>query len=141
MATHTIHLEIVSPEGVTYTGEIDELIINTTQGEIAILPHHANLFTKLAEGEAVIKSHGKETSVLITGGFLEIQNNKVSVISDYAVTAESVELAKIESAKKRAEEILSGKIANEDFTLAEKELQRSILALKVAEKMRKRHRA
>lgn len=140
MTNKTLYLTIVSPEGISYEGEVDELIVNTSQGEIAILPHHANLFTKLVEGEAIIKHAGKSTSFVLTGGFVEVIDNNVSVISDFASKAENIEIAKVEAAKKRAEEILAGKISTEDFTYAEKELEKSILTLKVAEKIRHRNK-
>ncbi len=139
MADTTLHIEIVSPEGIIFEGDGDELIVPTIQGEIAILPHHTALFTRLIEGEAFVKKAGKIISYALTGGFLEVQQNKASILSDFVIPAESIEIAKVQAAKKRAEEILAGKIANEDFTLAQKDLERAILSLKIAEKVRRRH--
>ncbi len=140
MANNTFHLEIVSPEGISFTGEVNEVLLPTTTGQITVLPHHAPLFTKLSEGEAVIKQGTKETTIALFGGFVEIGRSKVSVLSDFAIRADSIETAKVEAAKKRAEEILAGKIANEDFTMAEKELQKALFSLKIADKMRRRSR-
>jgi F-type H+-transporting ATPase subunit epsilon len=137
----TFHLEIVSPEGVSYTGDVNEVILPTTTGEIAILPGHAALFTRLAEGEAVVKNDRKSINIAILGGFVEVSQSQVTVLSDYAVEAENIQEAKVQEAKKRAEDILAGKAANEDFALAEKELQKAIFSLKIAEKMRKRSRS
>lgn len=139
MADKTLHIEIVSPEGIIFEGNADELVIPTIQGEIAILPEHTALFTQLTAGEAIVKKEGKEVSYAITGGFLQIGKNKVSVLSDYAIHAESIQIAKVQEAKKRAEDILAGKISNEDFALAQKDLERAILSLKVAERIRRRH--
>jgi F-type H+-transporting ATPase subunit epsilon len=138
MAHTSFHLEIISPEGVSYNDEVQEVILPSTTGEIAILPNHAPLFTKLSEGEAVIVKDKKEIQVAIFGGFVEITKHKVTVLSDFAVRADSIEIGKVEEAKKRAEEILDGKIANEDFAMAEKELQKALFSLKIADKMRKR---
>lgn len=140
MSNNTFHLEILSPEGMSFDGQVDEVILPTVQGEIAVLPHHAPLFTQLAEGEAIVKHDKKETSIAILGGFVEVGHGKVTVLSDFAVQADSIQLAKIEEAKKRAEEILAGKYANEDFAAAEKELARAVFSLKIAEKMRRRIR-
>lgn len=134
-----LHIEILSPEGVTYNGEAQEIIIPTSVGEIAVLPGHTSLFTKLQEGIIVVKNGNKNLEFAIVGGFLQIENDKVSIISDYAVSASSIEVAEAEKAKKRAEEILVGKAESEDFALAEKELARSILTLKVADKVKKRY--
>ncbi|HRN96406.1 MAG TPA: ATP synthase F1 subunit epsilon [Candidatus Levybacteria bacterium] len=134
----TFHLEIVSPEGVSFDDQVSEVILPTTTGEIAILPNHAPLFTKLSEGEATIIVNNKQTHIAIFGGFVEVGRTKVTVLSDFAVRADSIEIGKVEAAKKRAEEILDGKLANEDFAMAEKELQKALFSLKIADKMKRR---
>lgn len=138
MAHTSFHLEIISPEGVSYDDNIEEVLLPTTTGQIAILPNHAPLFTKLSEGEATIIKDKKEIEIAIFGGFVEVTKQKVTVLSDFAVRADSIEIGKVEAAKKRAEEILDGKIANEDFAMAEKELQKALFSLKVADKMRRK---
>ena len=137
----TFHLEIVSPEGVSFTGDVREVVLPTTSGEIAVLPGHAPLFTRLAEGEAIVKNDKKTTSIAILGGFVEVGKTQVTVLSDYAVEADTIQEAKVQEAKKRAEDILAGKAANEDFAMAEKDLQKAIFSLRIAEKMRKRNRS
>lgn len=138
MAHTSFHLEIISPEGVSYDDNVEEVLLPTTTGQIAILPNHAPLFTKLSEGEATIIKDKKEIEIAIFGGFVEVTKQKVTVLSDFAVRADSIEIGKVEAAKKRAEEILDGKIANEDFAMAEKELQKALFSLKVADKMRRK---
>lgn len=138
MANAQFHLEIVSPDGIIYTDDIEELSIPTTNGEITILPHHIALYAKLSEGEAVITKNGKKSTIAILGGMVEVGNNIVSVITDYAIRAESIEMARAEEAKKRAEEILKNKEENVDYTIADHDLKKSILELKVAQKYKKR---
>lgn len=133
-----LHLHILSPEATVYDDIVDEVILPTQKGEIAVLPQHVALFTKLAQGELKVKKGNSENTIIIFGGFLEVQNNHVTVLSDYAIRAESIEVAKAEEAKKRAEEVMRNKGENVDFVLAEKELQKSLLTLKAAEKYRKR---
>lgn len=136
---NTFHLEIVSPEGIIYKDDIEEALLPTPKGEIGILPHHIPLFTKLSEGEVRVKRTGKDISFAISGGFLEIDKTTVRIISDYAVAAENIRVAHAEEAKRRAERLLSEKQKEKDFALIEKDLARSILELKIAEKVRKRH--
>lgn len=138
MTNVQLHLEIVSPDGIIYKDDIDELSIPTVNGEITILPHHASLYSKLTEGEAVIVKNGKKTSIAILGGVIEVGSNTISVITDYAIRAESIEMARAEEAKKRAEEILKNKEENVDYTIADSDLKKSILELKVAQKYKKR---
>ncbi|RJQ25578.1 ATP synthase F1 subunit epsilon [Candidatus Parcubacteria bacterium] len=134
------HLEIVSPEGVIFQDQVQEAVIPAYDGEITVLPNHTPLLSRLKEGEIIIKYEKEELLIAITGGFLEINNNNVYISSDYAVKAKDIEIAKAQQAKKRAEELLREKAENVDLTLIEKDLQRSILELKVAEKIRKKQR-
>lgn len=138
MAQNNLYLEIVAPEGEVFTGEIDSVSIPTFQGQITILPHHISLFTKLAEGEVEIRQSGKMIGIVIAGGFAEVNQNTVRVLSDYAIRAESIEIAKAEEKKRLAEEKLKGQLSNEEFTMADKDLKLSILELKVADKMRRK---
>jgi len=136
-----MQLEIVTPEKIIYQGEVDEVIVNTADGEIGILPHHVNLFTKVLPGEMTIKIGGKEQFLAITGGFLEVSNNKISLLADYAVRAEEIEVEKAIAAQKRAEEVLKKKeegLSEKDFASAQGDLRRALLELHVA---KRRHRS
>lgn len=134
-------LEIISPQGKVFSDMVEAVSIPTYQGEITVLPHHTPLFTKLSEGEIEIKQSNKSTTIVITGGFLEIKENSVHVLSDYAIRAESIEIARTEERKRQAEEKLKTKLSNEEFTMADKDLKLSILELKVAQKVRHKQRA
>ena len=133
-----LFLEIVSPQGIIFEGNIDQVTLPTVNGAITVLSHHAALFTKLIEGEIEVVQQGKRTSYVIAGGFFEINNNKASVLSDYAIRAESIEMTKSEEKKRQAEQKLREKLTNEEFTIADKDLKMSILELKVAHKVRRR---
>lgn len=130
-------LEIITPEKEIYKNEVDEVIVPTVTGEIAILPNHSALFSKVAPGELIVKKGQKEEPMAITGGFLEVSDNKVTILADYAVRAENIEVARAEEAKKRAEKIMSEKASDRDFAEAEAQLRRSLLELKVARKHRR----
>ena len=129
--------EIVSPTGTIFSDTVEEVSLPTENGEISILAHHVPLFSKLTQGEVKVLKGGKTTRFALFGGFLEVKNNSVSILSDYAVHADSIQIAKAQEAKKRAEEILKSKDENANFIIAEKELQKAILELKVADKIRR----
>lgn len=136
----TFFFEVISPDGILFQDEAYEVSLPTPTGEITILPHHAALVTKLSEGEVKIYQEGKEKYIAIIGGFLEIKDNKVRLLSDYAIRTESIEVAKAEERKRRAEEKIKDKKDNTDFIIAEKDLRKSILELKVSQNIKKRHR-
>ncbi len=132
--------EIVSPEGIIFEDQISSVSLPSYNGELTILPNHAPLFTKLSEGEVRITKDGEEISMIISGGFIEIRNNSAYILADYAIRAESIEMAKAEEKKRLAEEKLKNRLDNEEFTIVDKDLRMSILELKVAQKIRKRQR-
>lgn len=127
-------LEIITPEKVVLKDEVDEVIVPTITGEIAILPNHAELLTRINPGELIIRKRGKDQSFAILGGFLEVINNHISVLADYAVRAEDIEIAKVEEAQERARQKMKQKATEQDFRVAEAELRKSLLQLKVARK-------
>lgn len=137
---NTFFFEIVSPQGIVFKGNIESVCLPTFAGQITVLPHHTPIFTKLDEGEVDITLDGKKTTIIINGGFLEVKKGAAHILSDYAIRAESIELARVEEKKRQAEDKLKEKLSNEDFTMADKELKLSILELKVAQKMRRRQR-
>jgi len=141
MASNNLFLEIVAPSGIVFEGEVNSFSVPSYNGTLTILPHHAPLFTKLIEGEVRVAFENKSTTLIISGGFLEVKNNSAHILSDYAVRAESIEIAKSEERKRLAEQKLKEKLDVRDFITVDKDLKMSILELKVAEKIRKRHRS
>jgi len=136
----TFHFEIITPEKVVYKDEADVVVLPTRGGQITILPNHVALLTQVESGEIILKKDNKEQYLAITGGFLEVNNNNVSILADYAVRSEDVEVEKAIEAQKRAEKIMkesSEKVSEKDFAFAESQLRRSILELKVASRRRR----
>jgi F-type H+-transporting ATPase subunit epsilon len=131
-------LEIISPEGSIYKDIVSEVILPTTTGEITVLPGHAPLFTKLSDGEILVKKEKQNISIAISGGFLEISENKVNVLANYAVRSEEIEMKKIAEAKAKAEEALKQTKDKEGLIAAEKDLKKYAMELKIAERLKKR---
>ena len=127
-------LEIITPEKVVLKDEVDEVIVPTITGELAILPNHAQILTKINPGELVIRKNNKDQSFAILGGFLEVVNNHISILADYAIRAEDIEIAKVQEAQERAKQKMKQKETEQDFRVAEAELRKSLLQLKVARK-------
>lgn len=127
-------LQILSPTGEIFHDNVDEALLPTDRGEIAILPHHVPLYSKLIEGTVTIKKAGKNTVIAIVGGFLEVNKSVVTILSDHAIKAENIQTARALEAKKLAEQIIANKQSTADLIMAEKELQKSLLELKVADK-------
>ncbi len=134
----TIHFQIITPEKVVLQDEVDEVIAPTTNGQISILPNHVSLLARVTNGELITKKADKETLLAVTGGFLEVGNNKVTLLADYAVHSADINVAKAEEAKARAEKLMAEKTSEEDFVIANSELQKALLELKVATRRKQR---
>lgn len=129
-------VDVLTPQSEIYKGEADEVQISTVNGEIGILPGHVTLMTQIIPGELRIKNNGRTQLIAVLGGYVEIEKNHVSILGDYAVRAEDIEIAKVEQAKEKAEKAMSEKISQEDMATLRGELVKSILQLKVARKHR-----
>lgn len=134
----TLNFQIITPEKIVLEDEVDEIIAPTTNGQVSILPNHISLLTRVTSGELITKKSGKETVLAVTGGFLEVGKNKVTLLADYAVHSADINVAKAEEAKARAEKLLAEKTSEEDFVIASSELQKALLELKVAMKRKQR---
>ncbi len=132
-----MNLQIITPEKVIYDGTIDELIVPTVTGEIAILPNHAQLVTQVVPGEMTIKQGGKLQHMAVTGGFLQIANNTISLLANHAVRSEEIDAKKALEAQQRAEQKLKDageNLSEEENAVIQGELLRAITQLKVVRK-------
>lgn len=135
-----MNLSVVSPEGTIYQDTVDEISLPTPTGEITILPHHVSLFTKMSTGIVNIKKGAKESIIATVGGFVEVADGNVTILSDHLVKAENIQAARAQEAKKRAEDAMKRKESDVDFIMAEKDLQRAIMELQVADKIKKKQK-
>lgn len=133
-----LYLSIITPEKVVYEDEVAEVVAPTINGEIAILPNHVNLLTQVSPGELIIKKGSTQQHLAITGGFLEVEHNKVSILADYAIKAQDIEIARAQEAKKRAEKVMEEKTSDNDLKIAQGEMIKAILELKIATKHKRR---
>ena len=133
-----LSLKIATPEKLVYEDkELDSVTLPTSMGEITILPNHIPLVVKIAPGEVTIRKKGQEHILVTMQGFMHLDKvGNIVVLSDYAIRSEDVELAKVEEAKKKAEAAMKEKTSQKDFAIAEAELRKTLLELKIAQKRR-----
>lgn len=131
-----LNLKIVTPEEIVYEGEADQVNVSTTQGELGILPHHANLMAKLIPGELRIKKSGKTSFFAIGDGFLQVENNGLTIMTDLAENAEEIDERAVEAARKRAQEALEQKLGDEEYAETVAALEKSLAQLKVKRRRR-----
>lgn len=132
----TFFLEILTPERVAYSDQVEMLTAPSTSGVIGILPHHIPLFTRLKEGEVKIVKDRQEYYLAIGGGFLEVTPQKVIVLVTEAYHAAEINEQEVLAAKKAAEEALAQKPTGEALLSAQASFRRSLIALKVLRRRR-----
>lgn len=136
-------VEVVTAERVVRVEQgVDVLVAPGSEGQLAILPHHAALMTTLDAGELIIRRAQQEDSFAVTGGFMEVNKDRVTILADASEAAEEIDIARAEAARARAEERLrrarEQSARDVDIARAAAALQRSLLRLRVAGRRRQR---
>ncbi len=126
-----LHLKIVTPEKLILDEEVSQVNVSTEEGQLGILPNHANLMAKLTPGELVVKRGGKVESMAIGGGFLQVTDNVLTVMTDLATYAEDIDERAVEEAKKRAEQALNQTLSDEEYAETLANLEKSLAQLRV----------
>jgi F-type H+-transporting ATPase subunit epsilon len=131
-----IFLEVVTPEKVVVSQEVDMVVAPGTEGEFGILPSHILFLSGIIPGEMRYNSGSETVSLAVSTGFAEVSDDKVSILVDAAERGTEVDIGRAQQAAERARERLAkGKSAEDiDYSRAEIALKRAIARLKVAEK-------
>ncbi len=132
----TLKLKIVTPERTVLEEEVEQVTIPTTEGEITVLPDHIPLVAALKSGDVVAKANGEVIPMAVSGGFIEVRDNVVAILADFAEHLHEISDEAVEKAKARAEElrVLMENKEHVDFEHFESELERSLTRVKVANK-------
>ncbi|WP_068777407.1 F0F1 ATP synthase subunit epsilon [Paenibacillus sp. FJAT-26967] len=130
----TFLLEIVTPERIVYTQNVRMITVEGVDGQLGILPNHIPFVTPLKIAPASIKlENGKNESVALNGGFMEVRKDKVVILAESAELPSDIDIERAKAAKERAEKRLSGKKDEADFKRAELSLKRALTRIGVHE--------
>jgi len=133
----TIQVDIVSAEGEIHTGDAAMVFAPAKMGEVGIAPRHAPMLTTLKPGEVRVQdAEGNEQSFYITGGMLEVQPQRVTVLADTALRGDQLDAAAALSAQQAAEEALKGASEETDVARAQAELEEARARYRAAEKLK-----
>ncbi|MEQ1637634.1 MAG: F0F1 ATP synthase subunit epsilon [Methylococcales bacterium] len=137
--TMTIHVDIVSAEAQLFSGLAEMVFAPAELGEVGIAPRHAPFISKLNPGEVRVKVSSTESpSFFVSGGMLEVQPHRVTVLADTAVRAKDIDEAAALEAKMKAEEALKDKSNKIDYATAQSQLTVALMQLRTLERLRKR---
>ena len=96
-------LEIVTPDARVYSDTIDTVVIPTVEGEVGILPGHIPLLAQIEHGELCVTKGNVSQLLAVSGGFVEVEGDRVHVLAEHAITEEEIDEKVVEEALKRAE--------------------------------------
>ena len=126
-------LKIVTPDGLLFDGEAEEILVRTTSGDAAILAGHINYVAPLGMGRAVVISGGNRRTAACIGGMLSVVDGAVTLVPTTLEWAESIDLSRAEASLQRADKVLHDKASSDtDLRLAEARLRRALVRKSVA---------
>jgi F-type H+-transporting ATPase subunit epsilon len=132
----TLKLEIVTPEEKIYSEDVDMVTLPGSEGEFGVFPKHVPLLTALKPGELRVRKDGRETSLVVGEGFVEVKADGVSVLTDMALEAEKIDIAAAEAAVERAKAAMKEDHGAAEVAAIQASLQKALAQLRVK---RRRH--
>lgn len=131
----TMKVSVVTPDGPVYESDVEMVSTKAVSGELGILPGHIPMVAPLEIGSVRLKKEGKTHYIAVSGGFLEVRPEQVTVLAQAAENAEDIDVERAQRAKERAEQRLKEqKMENMDFKRAELALRRAINRLSIADR-------
>jgi F-type H+-transporting ATPase subunit epsilon len=135
----TFHVDIVSAEQAIYSGEATMVIAPGEGGELGVLPEHVPLLTRIKPGTIRIQSEGAEEEVIyVSGGMMEVQPDRVTVLADTSVRAHDLDEAKAMEAERLAKEAIANRTGAMEVAQAQAELAEASAQLAAIRKLRQR---
>jgi len=126
-------LKIVTPDGLKYDGQVEELIVRTTSGDMGILAGHINCVAPLGMGQAVIVAGGKRRTAACIGGMLSVVNGNATLVPTTFEWAEEIDANRAAASEQRAKAVLTSKTSTDtDIRMAEARLKRALIRKNVA---------
>ncbi|MED4015933.1 F0F1 ATP synthase subunit epsilon [Sutcliffiella cohnii] len=130
----TLTVSVVTPDGPVYESDAEMVVAKTLEGELGILPRHIPMVAPLKIGAVRVKNANNTDLVAVSGGFLEVRPDKVTILAQAAETPKDIDVTRAEEARKRAETRLQSKQDDVDFRRAELALKRAMNRLNVAKR-------
>ncbi|HVP79075.1 MAG TPA: ATP synthase F1 subunit epsilon [Thermodesulfobacteriota bacterium] len=132
----TLKLEIVTPEAIVFSEDVEMVTLPSAEGELGILPGHVGLMTQLIPGEMIVGRGGHDEFLAVGEGLVEVTGKRVAILTDMAIAADRIDEAKVEEARQRAEARLREKISDAEVATVNASLARSLAQLQVRRRRR-----
>ena len=127
-------LKIVTPDGLEYEGQAEEVIVRTTAGDLGILAGHINCVAPLGMGRAMLVMDGKTRYAACIGGMVSVVNGQVTIVATTFEWADEIDVDRAEASETRAKAAIGDKSTTDtDMRLAEARLKRALVRKNVAQ--------
>jgi F-type H+-transporting ATPase subunit epsilon len=132
----TLRLEIVTPQAIVFSEDVNLVTLPSIEGDIGIYPQHLRLMTQLVPGEIIVSKDGHDRFLAVGEGVVEVTSERVTIATDMAIPSDKIDEAKIEEARQRAEARLLEKISDEEVASVNASLVRALAQLQVKRRRR-----
>src|SRR5262245_45501060 len=132
----TLTLEIVTPQAIVFSEQVNMVTLPAVGGQIGVYPQHVRLITQIEPGEIIVNQSGQDRFLAVGEGLVEITGTRVSIVTDMAIPSENIDEAKVEEARARAAARLQEKISDEEIATVNASLARSLAQLRVKRRNR-----
>lgn len=132
----TLKLEIITPEAIAFSEDVEMVTLPAISGQIGIYPQHVRLITQMVPGELIVTRNGNESLIAVGEGLVAVSGDRVEILTDMAIRAEELDAAKVEEARKRAQARREEKIADESVATLNASVVRSLAHLRVHKRNR-----
>ncbi len=133
-----LQLAVVTAEGESFSGEVDAVVAPGGLGEFTVLPSHARMISTLSSGILRFDQGGDSVSMAMSGGFLEVSDNRVTILADAVEQDDAIDLERAEAALARAQERVASSPADIDLERATAALRRARVRVNLGRRRRER---
>ena len=133
----TLKLEIVTPEAMVYSDDVEMVSLTGIDGDMGIYPDHMPLMTQLVAGEIIARKNASDISLAVGDGFIQVTKDRVAILTDMAIKLENIDEAAAEQAKQKAEARLAQKLGDEEAATVHASLAHATAQLKVKQRHKK----
>ncbi|MSU76059.1 ATP synthase F1 subunit epsilon [Patescibacteria group bacterium] len=134
----TTAFAVVTAEGTVEEADATSVTVPTADGEITVLPEHIPLVSVLEPGVVTVRVSKQERHVAVSGGFVQVVKDSVTILADTAERADQIDVRRAEAARKRAEDVMAGKREKAELAEASGELQKNLARLRAVELVKRR---
>ncbi|MGM9590452.1 MAG: ATP synthase F1 subunit epsilon [Faecousia sp.] len=126
------NLKIVTPDGLFFDGQAEQLIVRTTSGDIGIMARHMNYLAPLGMGRAVVVTDGQRRTAACIGGMVSVMNGEVTLVPTTFEWAEDIDIERAEKSFQKASKVLEEDASTADVKIAKAKISRAMVRKSVA---------